>query len=171
MISIFRINDIIDLPVFDCVSEEKRCTVRDVIIDTKENRLHILICRERMLGRSLEAIPYKNVESISQNGIRASGNISRMSPRGLLAKQRRFSSCQDILGKLVQSTRGEPLGIIRDILFDTNTGIIKAYELSEGYFDDFIRGRHIVELEHGYTLTGSNAVIKENTAKGMLKTQ
>ena len=171
MISIFRINDIIDLPVFDCVSEEKRCTVRDVIIDTKENRLHILICRERMFGRSLEAVPFKNIESISQNGIRASGNISRMSPRGLLAKQRRFSSCQDILGKLVQSTRGEPLGIIRDILFDTNTGIIKAYELSEGYFDDFIRGRHIVELEHGHTLTESDAATKENTAFGMSRTQ
>jgi len=161
----------IDLPVFDCVSEQKRCTVRDIIIDKKENRIHALICRERMFGRSLEAVPFKNVESISQNGIRAAGNISRVSPRGLLAKQRRFSSYQDILGKLVQSLRGEPLGIIRDILFDTNTGIIKAYELSEGYLDDFLKGRHIVELEHGHTFTENNAVIKENTALGMPKTQ
>jgi len=53
----------------------------------------------------------------------------------------------------------------------SNTGIIKAYELSEGYFDDFIRGRHIVELEHGHTLTESDAATKENTAFGMSRTQ
>lgn len=146
----------IDLPVIDSMSARKLCTIRDVIIDIKENQIHALVCRERMFGRSLEAVPFKNVESISQNGIWTKGNISRMSSRGLLAKQKRFKSHQYILGKLVHSSEGESLGIIRDILFDTNTGIIKAYELSEGYIDDFLKGRHIVEMESGHSLSGYN---------------
>lgn len=156
MINIFRINDLIDLPVIDSMSAQKLCSIKDVIIDIREYRVHALVCRERMFRRSLEALPFKNVESISQNGIWTGGNIGRMSSRGLLAKQKRFKSYQYILGKLVHSSEGESLGVIRDILFDTNSGIIKAYELSEGYIDDFLSGRHIVEMKSGHSLLGNN---------------
>lgn len=161
----------IDLPVIDKLSAQKLCTIKDVIIDLKEYRIHALICRERFLGRSFEALLFKNVEAISQNGITVTGRTGRMNIRNLMAEQRRFQSYQDILGKVVQSSRGEPMGIIRDILVDTGTGIIKAYELSEGYFDDFLRGRHIVELQQGHELTEKNVDIKGNNAQYMFETK
>lgn len=154
MINIFRINDLIDLPVIDSMSARKLCSIKDVIIDIREYRVHALVCREKVLGRSLEAMPFKNVESISQNGIWVKGSFSHMCSRSLLTKQKRLKSYQHVLGKLVRSHEGESLGVIRDILFDTDTGIIKAYELSEGYIDDFLRGRHIVEMKSGHSLLG-----------------
>ncbi|MGI6584427.1 MAG: PRC-barrel domain-containing protein [Lutisporaceae bacterium] len=171
MISIFRINDLIDLPVIDKVSAQRLCTIKDVIIDMKEYRIHALICRERFLGRSFEALLFKNVEAISQNGITVTGRAGRMNIRNLMAERRRFQSYQGILGKVVQSSKGEPMGIIRDILVDTSTGIIKAYELSDGYFDDFLRGRRIVELGHVHTLTEKNVDIKGNTAQYTFETK
>jgi uncharacterized protein YrrD len=161
VISIFRINDIIDLPVIDSISSRRLCTIQDVIIDLRESRVYALVCKERLFRRYLEAIPFTNVTAITNNSIGIIGSMNQISQRELSIKRRRFQSYSAILGKLVLSSRGETLGVIRDLLIDTNSGIIKAYELSEGYLDDFISGRHIVGLDRGYKLTDKNVVMNE----------
>jgi len=80
-------------------------------------------------------------------------------------KHRRFQSYRNILGKMVLSSRGDTLGIVRDLLIDTDSGIINAYELSEGYIDDIIKGRHIIELDCGHTLSGKNIVLMDYNMK------
>lgn len=167
VIDIFRINDIIDLPVVDSISAQRLCTIRDVIIDLRESRVYALVCKEKLLGRSLEVVPFRKVNAISQNNVAVAGRINYISIRELRLNRRRYQSYQSILGKMVLSSRGETMGIVRDILIDTNSGIIKAYELSEGYLDDFLRGRHIIEMDSGHTLTGKNVVIKEYNAQSL----
>lgn len=157
----FRINDIIDLPIIQSMSEQRLCTIRDVIIDMRENRVFALVCKERILRRSLEVMPFRNVVAITQNCVVVVGRINQISLRELSIKSRRFLSYRNILGKIVLNSRGETSGIIRDLLFDTNSGIIKAYELSDGYIDDIIKGRHIVELECGHALSGKNLVLRD----------
>lgn len=159
VIFIFRINDIIDLPVTDRLTEHRICTIRDVIIDLRESRVYALVCKESLFKRCLDAIPYRNVTSITPNSIEIEGKIGQVSLRELSLKHRRFQRYGVILGKLVLNSRGETLGVIRDLLIDTNSGIIRAYELSEGYLDDFIVGRHIVGLDRGHKLTGKNVVL------------
>jgi uncharacterized protein YrrD len=161
VIGMFRLNDIIDLPLIQETTEQRLCTIRDVIIDIRESRVYALVCKERLLKRSMEVMPYKNVAAISQNGVVVTGSCCQLSLRELQLKQRRFQSYNSILGKLVTSTRGETLGIIRDLLFDTSSGLIKAFELSEGYIDDILKGRHIIELECGHRLTGKNIVLMD----------
>ena len=165
MINIFRVNDIIDLPVVESASAQRLCTIRDVIIDMRESKVYALVCKERLFRRTLEMIPFRNVAAITQNSVTVVGRIDRVSLRGLGTKYRRFQSYKNILGKIVLSTRSETLGIIRDLLIDTNSGIIKAYELSEGYIDDILRGRHIMELECGHTLSDDKLVLKDYNAQ------
>lgn len=168
MIGIFRINDIIDLPMVDSISAQRLCTIRDVIIDLRESRVYALVCRKRLFGSSLEVIPFRNVTAISENSVAVTDGTNLISLRELSIKRRRFRSCQNIMGNMVMSSKGETLGIVRDILIDTSSGIIKAYELSEGYIDDFLRGRHIIELDCGHTLAGKNVVLKEYNSQCLL---
>ncbi|HYF82787.1 MAG TPA: PRC-barrel domain-containing protein [Clostridia bacterium] len=161
MINIFRVNDIVDLPVIESMSAQRLYTIRDVIIDMRESRVYALVCKERVFRRSLEAIPYRNISAITQNSVAVTGRTDQISLRVLSMKYRRFQSYKNILGKLVLNSRGETLGIIRDLIIDTSSGIIKAYELSEGYIDDILRGRHIIELECGHTLSDKNVVLKD----------
>ncbi|MGE5677509.1 MAG: PRC-barrel domain-containing protein [Pseudomonadota bacterium] len=158
MRKIFRINDIIDLPVVDSTSARRICTIRDVIIDLRENRVYALVCKERFFRRYMEAIAFRNVSVITQNSVAVKGITDRLNVRELNMKRRRFQSFNLILGKLVLGTHGEILGVIRDLLIDIDTGVIRAYELSEGYLDDFLKGRQIVSLEYGHKLTGKNIV-------------
>lgn len=166
MIAIFRINDIIDLPVIDSLSSHRLCTIRDVIVDLRENNIFALVCRERLLRRTLEAIPYSNVVSITQNGVGVAGAARQISLRELSMKHRRYQSYGIILGKLVLSSRGDTLGVVRDLLFDTSSGAIKAYELSEGYLDDFLHGRHIVGIDYENLLTGKSIIFNDYNKQG-----
>jgi len=143
------------------MSSHRLCTIHDVIVDLRENRIFALVCRERLLKRTLEAIPYRNVVSITQNGIGVTGNMKQISLRELDMKHRRYQSYCVLLGKLVLSSRGETLGVVRDLLIDTTSGVIKAYELSEGYLDDFLHGRHIVGIDYDNFLTGKNIVLND----------
>lgn len=163
MRKIFRINDIVDLPVIDSATARRICTIRDVIIDLKENRVYALVCRERFFRRYMEAIAFRNVSAITQNSVAVTGRTAHLNSRELNMRQRRFQSYNMILGKLVLGTHGEILGVIRDLLIDVDTGMIKAYELSEGYLDDFLKGRRIVSLEYGNKLTGKNLVHSDYT--------
>ena len=161
----FRIIDMIDLPMIDCLSGQRLCTIRDVIVDMRENRAYALVCKERFFRRSLEAVPFRKVETISQNGVSVTGRAKRVCLRELFTKQRRFQSYQNVLGKLVINSKGETLGIIRDILIDTYSGSITAYELSEGYIDDFLRGRHIMELNCEHSYNGKNIILKDSNVQ------
>ena len=168
MIGIFRLNDIIDLPLIDRISAQRLSTIKDVIIDLREKRVYALVCKERLFKRSLEAVPFRNVTSITLNGVEMNSKTSLISLRELSVKYRRFQCCQNIVGKMVLSSRGETLGIIRDILIDEESGVIKAYELSDGYIDDFLRGRYIIELDFGHTIGGKNAELKEYSVQCFL---
>jgi uncharacterized protein YrrD len=169
VIGIFRINDIIDLPVVDSITAQRLCTIRDVIIDLRENRVYALVCKERLFRRPLEAIPFIHVAEISESSIAVASRMNIISFSELNIKHRRFQSYQSVLGKLVLSSCGDTLGVIRDIIIDTYSGAIKAYELSEGYIDDFLGGRHIMELDCGHTLTGKNVVLKERNTQYLFK--
>ena len=165
MIIIFRINDIIDLPVVDIKSMKRICSIRDVIIDLRESKVYALVCREKLFGGLFEAVPFVKVISLSQNNVIVEGRNRIISIRESMLKKRRHQSYQSILGKLVQSSKGETPGVVRDILIDADSGVIRAYELSEGYLDDFVKGRQIVELGLGNKQKGINFVIEENNER------
>lgn len=160
-IFIFRINDIIDLPIIDRTSGQRICTVKDVVIDTRENRVYALVCKERLIKRSIEIVPYNDVIAITQNYVVIYGKDSIINEREALSIYRRYTSIENILGKLVINSRGEILGIIRDLLINSADGHIKAYEYSAGYFDDLVSGRRIIQFDKSYNLAEKNMVLRE----------
>ena len=161
----FRVNDIIDLPVVHCMSAKKMCTIRDVIIDLKEVRVYALVCRERILKRYIEAVPFGNITSITQNSVVITGRMKQISLAELSMKQRRYQSYKNMLGKMVLNSKREALGITSDLLIDTDSGVISAIELSEGYIDDILKGRRILKLDYGHTLSGDGIVLKDFNAQ------
>jgi len=158
---LFRVNDIVDLPIIEKTSGQRICTVKDVIVDTRENRVYALLCRERLIKRSCEIIPYDDVISITQNYVMIAGKTGVLRQKRTISRRSRYQGLDDILGKLVINKRGEILGIIRDLLINSDNGRIIAYELSEGYLDDLVTGRRIVEFDGNYNLSSKSMVMED----------
>lgn len=160
-IFIFRVNDIIDLPIIDRASGQRICTVKDVIIDARENKVYALVCREHLIRRATEIIPYDYVIDVTQNYVMITKKCNIIKHREIPSMNRRFFSIENIIGKLIMNKKGEIIGAIRDIMLNTSDGSISAYEISEGYFDDLLSGRRIIELNKSFSITEKNMVIKE----------
>lgn len=69
------------------------------------------------------------------------------------------SPLENIIGRDVVSG-GKNMGIVRDLAFDMETGIIEGIELSRGFMEDIRTGRRLVSIREGIRM-GEQITIKE----------
>lgn len=62
---------------------------------------------------------------------------------------RRNSDMEKLLGRNVITRDGKGLGVVRDLVFDIETGSIEGFELSRGFMEDVVQGRNLLLLRDG----------------------
>lgn len=62
---------------------------------------------------------------------------------------RRNSDMDKLLGRNVVTKDGKGVGVVRDLVFDIETGSIEGFELSRGYMEDVVQGRNLLLLRDG----------------------
>lgn len=141
----FRISDLIDLPIKTILGEANtKLTVKSVLLDGNKNKLAALVCKEGTIKRYCNIIPYERIVSIDINGIVISDEtcIKRILQRDITD----FIQLEDIINKDIKSNTGDFHGILTDVYINLLTGAITGYELSEGYLDDIINGRKMINI-------------------------
>lgn len=61
-------------------------------------------------------------------------------------------------GKLLVSTSGDSLGLLKDVYFTEEMGTIVGYEVSDGFFTDITEGKQVIESEAPPAI-GKDAII------------
>jgi uncharacterized protein YrrD len=61
----------------------------------------------------------------------------------------------------VMTTKGEVLGVLTDILLEDTAGNIMGYELSDGYFNDLLRGRKVIPTANIITWGKDTVIVDE----------
>ncbi len=82
--------------------------------------------------------------------------INRIKP--MLKNKSPFES---MIGKDVVSMGGKNVGIVRDLAFDMETGVIEGIELSRGFMEDIRSGRRLVSVREGIRMGDDEITIKE----------
>ncbi len=62
---------------------------------------------------------------------------------------RRGGELDKMVGRTVIDRQGNGLGIVRDIVFDIETGNVEGFELSRGFMEDIVQGRNLILLRDG----------------------
>ncbi len=141
----FRISDLLDLPIKTILSEDNtKYTVKSVLLDGNKNKLVAIVCKEGTIKKYCKTIPYERIISIDMNGVIISDEncIKKVKHSEIVS----YLQLEDILRKDVKSNTDDFYGILTDIYINLLTGAISGYELSEGYLDDFISGRRIINI-------------------------
>ncbi|MDF2889717.1 MAG: PRC-barrel domain protein [Clostridia bacterium] len=141
----FRASDLIDLPILTLMKgSSSKYTVKSLLIDGFNNRIAAIVCKEGTLKKSAQILPYERIISIDTNGIIISDikNIEKIALRNL----NDYLQLDDVMNKLVKNSNGDLYGILTDIYISLLNGKITGYELSEGYIDDFVNGRKIINI-------------------------
>lgn len=150
----FRVNDLLDLPIISIADNEALHTVKNVLVNEKEHKIAALICKQGVFSKQY-ILPYKKIIAVSSNGIMVKDMKSIFKVRQSDYKSPLITNSENIIGKFIINNNGDILGAVRDILFNPLNGEIAAFEVSEGYFDELIKGRRYVRYESRYRFSES----------------
>lgn len=160
----FRVNDLLDLPIISIADNEALHHVKNILLNKQESRLEAFICKQGVLSKQYILLPYKRIIALSPDGIMVKDmkSLSRAAQSDYGLPQ--INGIEHIVGKFIINNSGDILGIVRDIFFNPVNGAISAFEISEGYFDELLRGRRVIRYEAGFRF--SDACMKKGENKG-----
>ena len=58
-------------------------------------------------------------------------------------------SYEKMIGKNVENHDGKGIGVVKDVVFDIETGEISGFELTRGFMEDTVGGRRIIYFNDG----------------------
>ncbi len=156
--------DIIGLPVI-CLEETcKNMEIKDILYDRIELKATSLLVKENGFFREQKVIKLQNIKTISPDGVVIQNKTAiEESPC-----QNHIQSFQGLVGMDVVTHDGQSVGIVQDILFDINTGILSGLIFSEGLFHDLVEGRSILPLAEDIHLNTNTIMISASEEKSIL---
>lgn len=159
VVNLIKANEFIDVPVLDFGTKNIICTICDILLNDESAIIVSFLCDKKGLKKSNYTLYLKDIISKSNDGIIVKNqdaikhlSSTKITNIGLSYKER-------ILNKTVLNSKGELIGILRDMIFDLTAGYILGFELSEGYFDDIFTGRKLIKAGSGYFFSENNIII------------
>jgi len=160
-------SEVIGMPLVCMENGKKMGSIKDIVFDFKTGEVKGLLIENNNFFSSTGIIGLDGVMSIGKDSIIVKGQRSheRNHERSHERSKDDMSKGKDILAdKKVCSRKGEEIGIIKDFLFDMETGTIEGFELSDGFVEDLMKGRRLLPLlgkvEYGdeSIIVGSEAI-------------
>jgi len=169
-----RCSEIIEKPILiNGKNKESLSTVYDVILSSNSKDILGFIWKKKLLKKDFGIILFDDISLISQEGLHIKNqNTSKDFDYNNL-KYFGLSYIHDVLNKIVLNSEGEVVGIIRDVFLDIGKGQYSSFEISEGYIDDIMTGRKLVEVGTGYRIDSHalllyDSSIIQNQGKGLV---
>lgn len=168
-----RYSEVLNLPVLCADSGKKAGVVKDIIFSLDNKEVKALLLEQKGLSLKKKVV-FLN-ELLSLGGDAAIVNSSScVSDMDRAAYSEAFRDEGSLLGLKVYSKTGGELGVVKDVIFDYQTGKIESFEISDGLFQDVMQGRKLlplfgkVELGEEFAIVGSEAVEEmEDTGGGI----
>ncbi len=160
--------DIINVPVLDKTNGKKIASVKDIIYSKTKFRIIAFLVSEKGIFTSPKIIKFKEIDSFGEDVVMVNGKTviedAEVIPEitSLLKEKRK------IIGEGVLSEDGEDIGIIRDTVFDEESGKVLGFIITNGVFDDMREGRFVLPYIKGIKF-GEDVLIVPNQIKGQVE--
>lgn len=159
-----RFSDVSGVPVICVETGESAGTVESVICKERDRVLGFLI-NVGKIGNKYGFVLIEDVLDAGKNKITVYNRNSIVRKRGDV-KQYRKNGNWSWLNKKVMSDEGKLLGIIKDGVFDVNSGKISEIELSLGILEDLRDGRRRFRLREDTEFGEEFIVLKDGGSYG-----
>lgn len=163
-----KANEWLDVPVIDFATKNILCTICDILLNDESSAIISFVCDKKGLKKCNCTLYLKDIISKSYDGIIVKNNDVIKNLLNIKTINNTLSYKNIILNKTVLNSKGEFIGILRDMIFDLTAGYILGFEVSEGYFDDIFTGRKIIKAGSGYFFSDNNIVVPY---EGIIKEQ
>ena len=165
-----RYSEVLNLPVICADSGKKAGTVKDILFDLESREVKALLLEHTGLAPGKRVIFLNELLSLGSDAaiVDSACFVSNMNRKAFTAafgdRGTLFGGDKgSLLGHRVYSKAGVELGIVKDVIFDFQSGKIEAFEISDGVLQDIIQGRKLLPL-FGKVELGEEFAIVEGEA-------
>lgn len=160
----YKIKELLGLPVLEMVSGKQLGEVRDVILDTERATIRGFLVSLSGWLPAVRGVAFTNVASIGRDAVMVRSDAALTDPASIPG-----STAAQPLGALMDkslySETGQLLGVLVDVFFDAVTGEIKGYEVSDSLLEDLLSGRMIMPLPQVQVVGEGMIIVPETAAK------
>ena len=150
-----RGSELLDLPIYNYKENKKLAYLESFLLNLYTRKIEALTIKKNILLNNIIYIPIYNINQIYNDRLTTKyDSIKKTTEYVIDSKQ--FIDYQQIINKTIVGYNKSILGVVRDIWINEITWDYLAYEISEGYFDDFMSGRKLMYSDQEYTIGENN---------------
>lgn len=163
-----RYSEVLNLPVICANNGKMAGIVKDVLFSTETREVKALLLEHKGMEISKRLVLLKEILSLGDAVVIDSGAC--VTKAGRTAYSEAYGKNGRIIGLRIFSREGEDLGVVRDVIFDWVTGKVESVEVSDGIFQDVVRGRSLLPLFGRVEFSEENVLVDREAVEEMVNT-
>lgn len=141
--------------------------VRGIVVNPDNFTIAALVTDRQGWFGDYKVVPFEKVISIGDHAVTIDQKSSIEKPSNLPEIARLMKQKQPLLGAKVFSESGTLLGIIDELLYETDTGAIDSLEISGRFLESLLRGRSSIPVSAVKTLGRDAVIVSTDYRKNM----
>jgi len=169
-IFIEKYSEILGVPVI-CINNGKNIGyIKDILFCLFEKKVLAFLIELKGCHICKKIIFIEDVINIGIDAVVISSDSSLKNIKQLKNNEK-FKQTGKVIGLKVYTKKGQDLGIIKDVLFDSKTSKIDGVQVSDGLINDILKGRNIVPLFGKVEFGSENILIDKEAVEEIIDTQ
>ena len=140
-----RYKQLITLKVIDKNSKEPIGKIEDIIFSNDYKRVDFLIIKNGNLFKNKAIIKFNDIKFLNNSQIIYNKDVNQLIEK----LERNIYSEKEgsqIFKKEIKDENGECIGFVRDIVINKENGEVDGFIITEGLFEDLVKGRNYLPL-------------------------
>jgi uncharacterized protein YrrD len=164
-----RMRDIVGLPVIETETGKQISQIEDIVLNIDEAKIYGIITNSAKDLSSEQGISFMNILSLGRDAVMVR-NHSVIQEATAFFEVTTIYYIKELFEKEIVTEEGLRLGILVDVFFDTSTGEMKSYQISDSIISDLLYGRKKMPIPK-IQVIGKDKVIVPGTMKTLLYTE
>lgn len=164
-----RMRDIVGLPVIETETGKQISQIEDIVLNIDEAKIYGIITNSAKDLSSEQGISFMNILSLGRDAVMVR-NHSVIQEATAFLEMTAIYYIKELFEKEIVTEEGLRLGILVDVFFDTSTGEMKSYQISDSIISDLLYGRKKMPIPK-IQVIGKDKVIVPGTMKTLLYTE
>lgn len=164
-----RYSEVLNLPVISAENGKKAGVVKEVLFDTETREAKALLLEHRGVEIGKRLIFLKDILSLGADAVIIDSYAS-ITAAGRSSYSKEFGKKGKILGLRIYSKAGEDLGVVVDVIFDWVTGRVESFEVSDGIYQDVVKGRSLLPLFGKVEFSEESVLVDKEAVEEMVNT-
>lgn len=158
---------LLSMPIISLEEGKHIGRVRGIVVDPDTFSIAALITDKQGWFGDYKVVPFDRVMSIGNHAVTIDKKSSIEKPSNLPEIARLMKNKQPLLGAKVFSESGTLLGIVDELLYHKETGIVDSLEISGRFLESVFRGRISIPSAAVVTFGSDAIIVKTDYSKNM----